>query len=351
MKLPATARRAVSNYWVKLLAQNALGLLPNSFGARANLALAQAVQGRMAERPTAQIFRVRRSIRNIRLMREHAGFRAEGARVLELGTGWRAADPAIFHVLGAEEVVTLDHQRWLRRDSFVHSVEMLESARAELLEEAGGAAADAGRRLDELVRLVRSDLGLDEILAKIGVRYLVSRTLDLSPLRADGKRFDAFYSESVLHRIPAASLRARLQVIAGELLRPGAASFHRTDQRDINTLEHIGNSVWALNYLRHSDLVFDRFLSGKFTSQNRHRESDFIRLLEDVGISTRFVESRLAEGDVEKVARMRLAARFRQKTPEDVAVRCSLLVGVYGCAPDGPPVRERVLGSIREIES
>ena len=109
-------RTLSSNYWVKLMVQNFIGLLPDRIGSAINLSLSNMIQGDIENRPTTQDYRILRSIRNIRLIRENTGLLIDNIKVLEFGTGWRAADAILFYIFGAKQVITVDHQRWLTKN-------------------------------------------------------------------------------------------------------------------------------------------------------------------------------------------------------------------------------------------
>jgi len=141
------------------------------------------------------------------------------------------------------------------------------------------------------------------------------------------KSIDLFYSDSVLHRIPERDLALLLKDVGERLMRPGALCFHRTDQCDINSHPHIDPSLWRLAYLRYPDWYFDAIISGRFNSQNRLRESDFIALLESAGIWILFKDSVIHGEDLERMRTFKVADRFREKSLKDLATVRSTLIG------------------------
>lgn len=343
-------RRLAGNWWVKVLGQKTIGLLPGRLGREANLAVARVFQGRIAERPTAAEYRVLRSVRNLEIVREHTGVVLGGGHVLEIGTGWRGCDPALFFLFGADRVTTVDHERWLKLDSFIHSIDLIERLWPRIEAEARHHTPDAAARLALLTTVRDRAESLDEALDRLAINYRIAPSADPRSVGVAPGTVDLFYTESVLQRIPRQRIGYHVAHVCEALLKNGGAVFHRTDQRDIHTLEHVGNDTWALGYLRFSDWVFDTFLNGRFISQNRLRESDFLDLLQSCGIAIRYVESRRENSDLERLPSIRLAGRFRDKTPEDVVTRCSLIVG-QKCPADGrPTVRKVVVGTLEEVE-
>jgi len=344
-------QRIAGNWWVKVLVQRAIGFLPGVLGKKANLGLARLTQGNIAERPTAAAYRIQRSVRNLSLLRTHTSVLIGGKHVLEVGTGWRGADPALFFLFGANSVTTVDHERWLSAESFRHSINMIESLWSKIGEEAQRHTPKAETRLKALVAARDSGHDLDTMLCTLNINYHIAPSANPSMVGITPGSIDLFYTESVLQRIPKAEINDKIAHVCDNLLKDGGVIFHRTDQRDIHTLEHVGNDQWALNYLRYSDFIFDTFLNGRFISQNRLRESDFINMFEQGGIEVRYVESRLVEGDLERYKTFTPAKRFRDKTPTDVVTRCSLIVGIKSPSTSRSIVREMRVETVEEVES
>lgn len=340
-----------SNWWMKVISQKVVGLIPGRLGTIANLQLARLVQGNISERPTAGDYRIHRSINNIRLLREHAGFLMADKHILEIGTGWRAADPLLFLICGADKVTTVDHAKWLTLESLRHSVEVIEQVWDDIYAEVENHVNDGKYRLEKISETVKDTENLDFILAKLNIDYRIENDADPTILRIAPNSVDLFYSESVLQRVPERKLRKYVKVVCGYLLKSNGAVFHRTDQRDIHTLQHVGNKDWALAYLRFPDWFFTLFLNGRFISQNRLRESDFVKIFMAKGISFRYVESRRHKRDLERIKALRLARRFREKSPEDVATRCSILIGTLrNRHASFEPARKIIVGNYDDIE-
>src|ERR1700752_4349103 len=63
------------------------------------------------------------------------GLQIEGARVMEVGTGWRVDLPLGLYLCGAETVHTYDTHRYLLPSLVMLSVEFIRANRARILEE------------------------------------------------------------------------------------------------------------------------------------------------------------------------------------------------------------------------
>ena len=345
-------RRIAGNWWIKVIGQKMIGLLPGRLGSALNLKVARLLQGNITERPTASEYRVVRSARNLGLIRKFTGVTLDGAHVLELGTGWRGCDPILFLLCGATKVTTVDHERWLTLESFRHSVDLVRKVWPKIEDEAEQHRRGAVARLTTLHDKVAAAQTLDDALEAVGIDYRIAPDADPTTLGLDKGSVDVFYTESVLQRVPEKKIGRYIDYVCNHCLTLEGAVFHRTDQRDIHTLEHVGNDGWALAYLRFPDWIFNTFLNGRFISQNRLRESDFIRMLTQAGIVLTYIESRRHSDDITRLEKMQLPKRFRGKTPTDLATRCSLLIGHKNSISENlDPIRHEVVGSQEKVES
>jgi hypothetical protein len=187
-------------------------------------------------------------------------------------------------------------------------------------------------RLTMLRKSIDQAASLEKLLKILLTDYRIVTSRQYKDL-ALGKSVDLFYSESILQRIPTQNLEDLFQNISSQLSDEGAV-FHRTDQKDINAQSHVDQGLWDFHYLRYSDWFFNLFMSGKFNSQNRLRETDFLQLLEESGMFPVFAESHFSKTDLEKLKDFRVARRFQGKTLEDLAVKHSKIICCKTLPPD-----------------
>jgi hypothetical protein len=155
------------------------------------------------------------------------------------------------------------------------------------------------------------------------------------------EQVDFFYSESVLQRIPIPHLKDLFSNLS-KSMPDGGITFSRTDQADVNALGHADSQLWALNYLRYSEFYFNNVLSCRFNSQNRARESDFLKLFIDAGMQPVFIDSYVLESDISRLRNIKLASRFKDKPMDDVAIRSSLMVCINSTAHDDLECDKRI---------
>jgi len=240
--------------------------------------------------------------------------------VVELGTGWHGADLILFYLLGARRIVTIDHHSHLKLPFILEHVKYLRDAEVYNLLVEKGLLID---RLAYLEKLAVSVATLNELLDGLNIQYEIVSSKNYKNLKFE--KVDLFYSQSVLHRIPAFHLKDLFSNISKSMVEGGIV-FNRTDQADINALGHADSELWALNYLKYSDFYFNNILSCRFNSQNRLRESDFLKIFINEGMQPIFIESYVLDSDLSRLRNMKLASRFSSRPLEDVAIRSSLMV-------------------------
>jgi hypothetical protein len=314
----------VHDWRVKVAVQNVLGALPGSLGFKANEACVRLLRGYVDRTDTEK--RTAKGIANLALIQRETGVSFNNVTVLEVGTGWHGIDLVLFNLVGARDIHTVDHHRHLTLQSLqMHTPGILSPQYLERLSEL---SPDVRQRAAALKW--KDWATLDDALRDLRVTSWISRSCLTNHLDIPPESVDLFYSYSVLHRIPEKDLASLLHDVGERLMRPGGVCFHRTDQCDINSQPHIDPSLWPLAYLKYPDWYFDTIISGRFNSQNRLREGDFIELLEASGVRLVWKESLLHEEDLERIRSFKVAARFRRKSLEDLATVRSTLIGRKG---------------------
>ena len=324
MSLITNKLKALARDWrVKIAIQNTLSLLPGNAGFRINEQITQFVRGSMEARIESKK-RFLKGIDNIHLIRNNVEeFNLKDRTILELGTGWHGVDLVIFYLLGAKNIITIDHYPHLTLAYMVSTIETLlnnSDVVSRLIEL--GLLPD---RVSVLEASIAQASSLAELLKSLEIDYQIVTSAEYKYLTIKQQPVDFFYSESILHRLPVKHLQDLLQVVSG-CLSNDAVIFHRTDQSDINAQRHVDTELWALNYLRYSEWFFNLFMSGKFNSQNRLRESDFLQLLDESGMSPIYLESHCRKDDMDRLRNFKVARRFKDKTIEDLSVKHSKIV-------------------------
>ncbi len=323
MSLIAGKLKSLAHNWrVKLAVQNTLSFLPRNAGFKTNDLLTQFTRRDIGDRLDIKA-RFIKGINNINLLYVHAnGFTLKDKTILELGTGWHGIDLVIFYLLGARNIITIDHHPHLTLANIVSSIAFLKNPECI---RCLGELALVPERVSLLEASVIQASSLSELLKLLAIDYRIVASAEYKHLTINQRPVHFFYSESVLQRIPEKHLQDLFHVVSSNLSND-ALIFHRTDQKDINAQKHVDTQLWALNYLQYSELFFNFFLSNKFNTQNRLRESDFIQLLGESGMIPIYLESYCRKDDIDKLRKFKVARRFKDKTTEDLSFRSSKII-------------------------
>ena len=315
-------KKIARDYRVKLFVQKLVSFLPEELGFQVNEKLVQLTRGK--QDPGFYRFRFEKGLNNIQLLKKF-GFDFYDATILELGTGWHAIDLILFYLVGSQKIYTVDHHLHLNDHTLREVLRVLfddglwsnkiiaESVNPVLRE-----------RVERLMALKEQNITVELFLNTINVKFFKSKSCLVINIK-EIVDVDLFYTESVLQRIPTKDLQVNLRHIARSCLKPGAYSFHRTDQKDINAQDHVDNTLWKFKYLKYNDKYWN-LISCRFNYQNRWRESDFVQTLENVGLSTIDIISECEEADLLKMKTFKVADLFQPYDLKDLATKSSIII-------------------------
>lgn len=315
-------KNIVRDYRVKLLAQKMISFLPGQLGFWTNEKIVRLTQGYLPEDYYKK--RIQKGVQNMYAL-QGQNFSFINANILEMGTGWHAVDLILFYLFGAQKIVSIDHHchldikvidtvlKVITTENFIDKSNVVDKALWN-------------SRIQILKKLQQADLSLDAFLSTIQCQFFKRPSANSTDVFLENK-IDLWYSESVLHRIPVRSLEESTAHICKNLLSEKAYFFHRLDQKDINAQGHVDKSLWKFDYLKYSDLIYNKLITCRFNSQNRLRESDFIQLFKKNGLTILDVQSYIKAEDLERMKDFVPAAKFKKYTLEDMATAASIIIG------------------------
>ncbi|GAA0585933.1 hypothetical protein GCM10010172_83980 [Paractinoplanes ferrugineus] len=221
------------------------------------------------------------------------GFRPEGARCLEVGTGHLPVAPLAFYLLGAAEVVTVDLHRRLDTELTTAMIQRLLRSRDRLADLYAG-LVDPARLADRLAALEALPSGSPHHLRSLNVHYAAPG--DAARMPDEDDTFDLSFSMTVLEHVTPPALAAILAE-ARRVLRPTGLAAHLIDPSD--HFAHQDASITRINFLRFSEREWQRLGGNEFSYCNRLRAPDLEQLFTDAGFA---IERRLRTVDERSVA-------------------------------------------------
>ena len=251
-------------------------------------------------------------IEQIAMIRAAQG-RIEGARVLEIGSGWIPVAPLVYRIAGARAVVLSDQHRLLHPNSVAAAAAFLLARRERLAKALGVTQARVAQVLD-----VPLEGGLDAMLAALGLEYVVP--LDAGTLAG---RIDLAYSHTVLEHIPPAAL-AEIFALVHARLGPGGLFCNGIDNSDHRRCYDADLPI--VDFLRYSERAWQMQCINPQDYTNRLRHSDYVALLEAAGFGVLDARVHVAREALAGLASADLPERFRDKAPEDLCTTWSLML-------------------------
>lgn len=235
--------------------------------------------------------------------------------IVEVGTGWDGLHPILLSCLGAERIVTYDHVRHVRWDH-------CELVVRELL------AHEAMDRLCEIQPTARQSCGvlarcntLDDLLQAAQIEYVAPG--DACDTWLDDGTADIVYSAAVLEHLPE-NVIERLLVETKRILRPDGVFVARIGLHD--HYHRADSSISRVNFLKYPEWLWAPLVKNRISYHNRLREKHYLQRFEVHGGRVLWRQSYVDDEDIAALETMSIDKRFRDLTPEELAVWRSDLV-------------------------
>jgi hypothetical protein len=242
--------------------------------------------------------------------------------VLELGTGWYPIVPIGLALAGAPEVTTLDVSSLVDADRIQRTLELytawLDSGRlSTALPGVDPARAEKALAATRKARTATAG----DLLARVGVRAVVG---DAHATGLPDDAIELFVSNNTLEHIPPAVL-ATIMAELRRVAAPGAVMDHFIDISD--HYAHFDHSITEFNYLRYPSRAW-RLFNNRLQYQNRLREPDYRRLVEEAGFTV--VAEDAQRGAPEELAAITLAPQFRRYARDELLILRTWVTAVAG---------------------
>ncbi len=312
------------NWTTKARVQNLIAALPGPLADHCYYRMQRMVGGLRNPTPVKQIVAGCRLAEAIQAQRP-----LEGARVMEVGTGRSLAIPLLTWLLGAEQVLTVDLNRYLRPEVLLADLAYLRANQPWLKEQLAAVVGEAGPTEGRQADLLALDLErpparvLEELLQLCSIDYRAPA--DASALDLAAESIDVHLSRHVLEHVPPDALAGILRE-AARVLKPDGLCVHLIDLSD--HFQHQDSSISPVNFLRYSEAEWDRLAGNRFMYMNRLRASDYLAIFEAAGLTLLDVSSVVDDEALGLIdsGGLPLDGRFEGRTSEDLATTEMLVV-------------------------
>lgn len=251
-----------------------------------------------------------------------SGGTLNGARVVEVGTGWVPLGPIGFWICGAEEVRTYDIHRHLLPSVLKKALCWMGGNQEPLVELWKGVAP--AERVRDCLRIVREKSARPwDVLREARISYLAPA--DAACTGLPDASTDIHYSISVLEHVSHEMILAILHE-GRRVLKSTGRTAHFIDPTD--HFAFFDDSITDINFLQYTNDQWRRYAGNALAYHNRLRDGDFEGLFAAAGFQvlehTFALDTRAYQALRQD---FKLAAEFRDRDPEEVCRRDLVFVG------------------------
>jgi SAM-dependent methyltransferase len=247
------------------------------------------------------------------------GGEIQGARLMEVGSGWYPALPLACYLGGAACVYTCDLNRLLKPDLMRLCIEVLGDELPRIAAVSQVPLADVQARYRRMTAAIGAS---DPAELSDGVIVYRAPADAADPGLADGA-IDILFSNSVLEHVPPDAID-RLHRASLRLLRPGGWIFHSVNCGD--HYAYADSKVHQLHYLQFNDRQW-AFWNNRFLYQNRLRAHQFVEAARDAGFEILLDTSHARPQRLEQLRAMTVAAEFAGIPEEKLCITTVDFIG------------------------
>jgi SAM-dependent methyltransferase len=246
-------------------------------------------------------------------MIQAAGVDPHGGKYLEIGTGWRPFVPFLLYLVGAEQIITYDVNRWLSKAYALQTFAALAERVGFVAEHLKRNVADLQKRLDAVATQA---IDLENLLHGMHIDYRCPADARSTGLPAQS--MDFMVSSNVLAHIPPEILRG-IHREGFRVLRPGGLVVHRSNLDD--HFSYVDSSITKANFLRFSEAQWRWYGGTGLGYHNRLRGVQHRRLLEEAGFQVLSERERFDARSLEalQTGAVPVHPDFASFTPEELA--------------------------------
>jgi hypothetical protein len=237
-----------------------------------------------------------------------------GARVVEIGTGWRPLVPYVLALGGARQVITLDINPWLTLQYARETWQALEPVLPEI---AARCQVPVEQVRERYLRVPPQADTLQEMLQPLGIEYRYPADARSTGLSSGS--VDLIVSSNVLEHIPR-EIQLEIHRESRRILQRGGLSVHRFNPQD--HFSTVDSSITFANFLRFSSAEWHWLGGSGLAYHNRLRSRDYLELFAAAGLEVRVHRERIDQRSLAAIRSGELPVHpeFQGYTPEELAV-------------------------------
>jgi hypothetical protein len=262
-----------------------------------------------------------------------AGRSAVGGTFLELGTGRRINMPIAYWIAGAQRVITIDINPYLKAELVKQDLDYIRMNREEIGHLFSSAIYE--NRLNALLEFAETKWNLDDLLKFCSIEYIAPA--DATQLTLPFGSIDFYISFGVFEHISPEIIKAILDE-GNRLLRESGLFIHEIDHGD--HFMYSDNSISSLNFLQFSHDEWNRLAGNRYMYMNRLRVDDFQKMFKEANQRILLTEAEKDSSAIELLrnGKISLDKAFQGKSADVLATILSFIVAekssYQGMAPN-----------------
>jgi SAM-dependent methyltransferase len=310
------------NWKLKSNIQNIVSFLPSSISYPAYYW----IQRRFGQLRPSKINPISHLIAGIETCKkiETLGFSPIGGIFLEIGTGRRVNTPLAFWLLGAQKVITVDLNPYLKFELVKEDINYIRANQSSIEKLFAGSIVN--NRLKSLIEFTNYEYSIADILKFCGIEYIAPA--DATNLPLPSQCIDFYTSYTVLEHIPP-NILTEIFKEGNRVIKNGGSFIHRIDYSD--HFSHSDKSISSINFLQFTDSEWDKIAGNRYMYMNRLRHDDFLALFNEANHNILLQEPNTDKKipDLMNSQGLQLDQRFLSKPQSVLATTGSWFVSQY----------------------
>jgi len=309
---------AIMNWKTKAKIQNLISLLPSSLSYDVYYSI-QRKFGSLKDTNLSPISRLIAGLETVKRI-EQSGRSPVGATFLEVGTGRRINTILAFWLLGAEKIITVDLNPYLKEELVRADLSFIVKNRLAVEKLFDGKIFN--NRFNALLEIVQSPYLVRDLLGFLNIEYIAPG--NASHLKLPNNTIDFHTSYTVFEHIPCNILRDIL-IEGKRVLKANGIFVHKTDYTD--HFSHSDKTISAINFLQFNDEEWARIAGNRYMYMNRLRHDDFLKLFSDLDIEILLEDTTSDSSLLDILTSMRLDQAYAKKSENVLQITSSWILG------------------------
>ena len=207
------------------------------------------------------------------------GYDPIGKTFFEVGTGRVPIIPLAFWLMGAERIITIDINPYLKAELIKESLQYI-SDNEEGIKRLFGALLNE-KNFNDLMKFHKNvSFSKSLFLALCHIDYIAPG--DAAKTSLANQTIDFHTSYTVFEHIDPNILQLILEE-GNRIIKEKGLFIHQIDYCD--HFSHIDETITRINFLQYSDSKYKRYAGNRYAYHNRLRHDDFINIFKSVGHS------------------------------------------------------------------